>query len=227
MDNDADYHAEYPADSDYDYESGGEDSDGGANDSGGDDTHDKYYYCDGISLPLPLNTFMRELYGDVIRSATPSLPHKETSGKYDQLFLSSINSGHTTRVLVGDNENTVAVNVKCTMGNLTRATSLQHALCILTTSVGKDVTAGVYLVHSGMEIEVVECEGDECSGWYTPLSVAESKLSSELGGVEIKVPGSSSNLPTEPREQKVTHGIVGIMDRNTLVTMFPGPDNGR
>lgn len=230
MDSPNNYHGEYAPYEDYDYG-----SDGSRNTAlteeydsveGGETEYDysKYDYADGILLPLPLDTFMRGLYGDVIPLNTPCMPYKEESGSYDQLFVSSLNSGHSTRVLVGDNEDTIAVTARCIMRNITGDLPLQHAMRILVGGLKRDADDGRYMVHSGMGIEVLsqgDLQGEE-GYWYPPLSVAESKLSSELDGLEIQVEGSSSKLPVDAREQKVTHGVVGIIDCNTLLTMFPG-----
>ena len=108
-----------------------------------DSPHSKYSYLDGIGVQLPLNAFMKELYGDSITLHSPCMPYKENSGTYDQLMVSSVNAGHCTRILVADNENTVAVVTKCSMRSISGGIVLERALGILTRSLRKGVERGL------------------------------------------------------------------------------------
>ena len=221
------YHDQYYGDNDYEPEDEGEVvegyGDGEYLDTEFDPEHGKYYYMEDVSLPMPLHTLMSKFYGDSITMFSPSMPYKEVSGAYNQMMC-TVNSGHSTRVLVADSESTIPVIVKCGMERLAKEGDILATVTAMASHMRKDIGRGRYLVHSGMGREVT---GEECLGpgdehWMAPLSVVESKLRSELGEVEVGVEGSASKLPTATREQRVTQGAAGIMDCNTLVTMFPG-----
>lgn len=183
---------------------------------------DPYGYMHGTNTPLVLNEMLLQMYPKEATLHSPSLPSKERRGVYDQLFISTVVAGHSTRVLVGDSETSFPVVVSATMEYLPRESNLTSALGILCSRLGKALKDGIYYVHGSTQV-CIESEG-ECKDLLpmSPLSVAESKLSEEVMHLDLSVTGSKSSVAVDAREQRLTHGVPGIVENNTAVTMQPG-----